>query len=667
MPEKYRKGTKMKQQYPATPLVVHDPYFSVWSFHNEINGGLTGHWTGTSQNLYGEARIDGAIYSFCGGSADEKMEQISLEVRPLTTRAVLRAKQVELTLEFMTPALPDQLEVMARPLTYVSIRVVSLDGTEHEVALSFEMPSILAVDVPPDKVFWGRSMHSMFDLAWFASARQEPLSKAGDNLRIDYGKAVLAVPHEIEHRLYLGGWQKSRARFHADGTYPGEDDFAMPASAARHMPAASVCFPLGSVGGAAKKVWFALAYDDNNASIEFLGTKLAGYWTKECRTFAGMLTRAYEQYDSLREKCAAFDESFLRELETAGGALYAKLGALSYRQAIGAHKMVLAPDCKTPFFFSKENFSNGCIGTVDVTYPSAPLFLAKMPELLEGMLLPILEYAASPRWKFPFAPHDLGTYPLADGQIYGGGEETADDQMPVEECGNMLILVCALAIHAKRFELFRNYLPLMKLWCNYLEKSGFDPEHQLCTDDFAGKLAHNTNLSIKALVALAAAGKVFAALGETEDAARCSQAAKSSAVRWRKEAFAGDHYSLAFDRKDTWSMKYNLVWDRLLNLDLFPAEVAETEMAFYRRHMQKYGLPLDSRRTYTKLDWLVWCACLTGKREDFDALLAPVGKFLEETGSRVPLTDWYETTDAQKVGFQARSVVGGIYLPLLMK
>jgi hypothetical protein len=137
------------------------------------------------------------------------------------------------------------------------------------------------------------------------------------------------------------------------------------------------------------------------------------------------------------------------------------------------------------------------------------------------------------------------------------------------------------------------------------------------------------------------------------------------AGRWARMADDGDHYRLAFDKPGTWSQKYNLVWDRLLGLDLFPAEVARRELAFYKRKQNRYGLPLDSRETYTKLDWVVWTATLAESQEDFKAFVLPAYRFADETPDRVPLTDWYGTLDGKQRGFQARSVVGGVYVKML--
>ena len=280
---------------------------------------------------------------------------------------------------------------------------------------------------------------------------------------------------------------------------------------------------------------------------------------------------------------------------------------------------------------------------------------------------PPLIYSTSPRWKFPFAPHDVGTYPQANGQVYGGGESSTNeaDMMPVEESANMILLCAAIAKMEGNAEFSAPWWPQLTRWEAYLEKYGEDPENQLCTDDFMGHLAHNANLSVKAILAIAAYGELCRMRGDAAAAMKFKSLAREYAQHWMKVAADGDHYRIAFDKPNTWSQKYNLVWDKLLGLDVFPAEVAKREIAFYKTRLERYGLPLDSRTKLTKSDWCLWTATMADNRADFDAIVSPIHDYLNDTTARLPFVDSYVTDNAKSDGMRARPVIGGVFIKML--
>jgi hypothetical protein len=431
----------------------------------------------------------------------------------------------------------------------------------------------------------------------------------------------------------------------------------MPRAVNDEQPVMAFVFDLGNVSSQPVSRQVLVAYDELYA-IKYFGQKLPPYWRRNGATAAQMLQRAAKDYPRLAAQCAEFDAELLADATQAGGANYAYLCALAYRQCLAA--CGLAADRKgQPLFFTKENTSNGDIATVDVIFPMAPQLLLLSPTLAKASVVPILSYAASWHWKFPNAPHDLGTYPIARGTDDGG------EGMPVEESGNMLILCDAIAQADGNAKFVAPWWDKLTQWAQYLERYGLDPENQLCTDDFMGHLAHNANLSVKAILGLAAYGDLCRLRGDAVTARKYQELAKADAAHWVNVAAEDDHFRLAFDRTNTWSQKYNLVWDRILGLHIFPPEVARKEVAHYTAVMQKYGVPLDSRTRLTKTDWTLWSATLAENQRDFEALIAPICDYLNQTTARDPMADSYETDKVRSGGMHARPVVGGVFIKML--
>lgn len=656
---------------PAVPLVVHDPYTSIWSFADTLTEQWCCHWTGRQRTMSGLLLVDGKLYRFIGPGelGGEVMKQVGCNVYPTRTIYEYEGGGIKLYLKFTTPMLTEDFRWLSVPCTFVEFELVSMDGKEHTTTMYFDIGTDWCVNVEKQVVQWERLKSPGGLVLLKAGTVEQPiLEKSGDNIRIDWGYVYLAYQMSgtsqttqmsiVERNIAIETFSKS-------AVLSDKDDAGSPRAVEDRPVALALAIPFHIPSQGSKSKYIVVAYDDIY-SIEFMHEKLRPwYWKEYGDNFASLLDTVYQEYSAIKQKCEEWDTFLLNEAIKTAGPEFSALIGLTYRHVFGSGKIVVGKD-NTPWFFHKECFSNGCIATVDVAYPASPFFALFTPSLLKGMLEPVYLYAKMPEWIYEFAPHDVGTYPKANGQVYGKEKDgfKLESQMPVEECGNMILATALYSEITGKIDYAREHWELIEQWANYLKVHGKDPENQLCTDDFAGHLAHNTNLSLKAIVALGAFAKMckqrhLANAGEWESLA------KDMAKDWMERAKDGDHFRLTFDKPGTWSMKYNLVWDKILGLNLFPPEVAKMEMEYYKSRQNKYGLPLDIRKDYTKTDWLVWCATLTNNKDDFNVLFQPLFRFINETSDRIPLTDWYDTKTGKCVGFRARPVIGGVYIPFL--
>ena len=553
---------------PAAPLVTWDPFLSIWSKADHLTDTTTQHWTTRDQPLVSLIRIDGKAYRIMGDTPASvpALPQTGLRVLPTRTIYQFANGNVHVALTFTTAILPSDFDALSRPLSYLTWDVSSTDGKTHAVSIYDSIGGLLSVNSPDEAVTWRRQAFGPLTALSIGTQKQNILGLAGDDATADWGYAYLAAS-TAQSRAAIGASDTLTGAFVDSGVLPAKDETRQPRPANDAAPTLAVTFDLGKVGSAPVSRHATVAYDEIYA-INFFREKLRPYWRRNGGTPATLLPAAEKDYPRLTKACAAFDTELMADMTKAGGDKYAQMAALAYRQCFAANGLA-ADRTGQPLFFPKENSSNGDIGTVDILFPMAPQWLFLSPTLMKAALVPVLNYGSSERWKFPNSPHDLGTYPIARGTDDGG------EQMPVEESGNMLLLCDAVAKTDGNADFVTPWWPTLTKWAAYLVQYGLDPEEQLCTDDFMGHLAHNSNLSLKAILALAAYGDLCQMRGDTAGAEKYAKLAKDDAAHWIEVADAGDHSLLAFDKPNTWSLKYNLVWDQVLGLNVFPSHRGE--------------------------------------------------------------------------------------------
>lgn len=650
---------------PSYPLFVNDPNFSLWSSCEILNSVNVKSWWGETKKIYGTLKTQEGTFCFLGNAAEDfansdvkNAEQIAVSITAFSTDYIFKAGKVKLKIRFVSPILPNDFDLISLPVCYMEYEVEG-DGF---MELSFFVNRAIAYNdiaqTVDKRVKCGVLRGENYETAFIGLSRQMPLSTCNDLIGADWGYYYLTG--ESAYALD----ESSLAVYLACGN--------------KNVSVNGVERYIGSINRATSGR-IMMAYDDL-VSIEYFGEYLKGYYL-ENHTIAEALEFTFKNAGTINAKLQEFDEKLQKKAKNLG-AEYLNVLYASLRQSIAAHKLVKDKDGNI-LFLSKECNSNGCIGTVDVSYPSMPLFLLYNPELVKGMLRPIFKFARMPVWTYDFAPHDVGTYPSCCGQVYGlkSGAFSERDysvsthypvyslpanfdaydfnmQMPVEECANVLIMLLAIYRKDGDISFFADNQDLCSKWVEYLVKYGLRPENQLCTDDFAGHLKNNLNLSIKAIVGLAAYAELS---GET----RYRKTAEGYAKEIMQFVSKFAHSPLTWDSgEETFSLKYNLAYDKILGLGLFPQSFLEKEIDFYLTKATEYAVPLDNRNTYAKSDWLMWVAALTDDIDKKKQFITLLDNYLKKVADRNPFPDWYDSNTGKRYWFRNRTVQGGCFILL---
>ena len=670
---------------PATPLVVRSPYISTWLASSLLPGTWPTFWNGNIKAITGIARIDGNAYIFMGAPGNigptQMMKQTNLTVTPTKSIFTLQGGGVTLVVTFLSPVEANDIQKLSVPLSYIFARAQSNDGKSHAVSLYFDISGEWAHGDSNALINWGSTQvphaNGNGNITTFTVTPNSPQVLAEVNDYPSWGTVVWATHNQLNLSIQSGQDTVVRSQFVSQGQLNNSMDPDMPRAINNRWPVFAFDFNLGSITTPPpdQQVTLVLGHVREPA-VSYLGTAVPPLWQSYWPTWQQMLVATYDGAQGALASSSSLDAMIMADADKAGGTNYAALCALALRQAFGGVELV--GTSKQPWYFLKEISSDGNVSTIDVVYPSFPVFYYLNPYLLSLLLEPILHYAESGLWPRTFCVHDLGShYPNASGHNDGGGEN-----MPVEETANMLIMAASYAQQAGSAAtgFINAHYKIFKQWADYLNApnggnpsrpNALDPLLQNQTDDFTGFIAHSTNLALKGIIAIGAMGVIAGIAGNQSDQKFYSSTAVNLISQWAQlgQDPSQQHLDISYNESDTppgtgpgtYSLKYNAFPDKLLGLNLVPTSVSQEEAAWYSQFENAFGVPLDTRHTYTKADWELWTAASTDVTSLRQYFINALYNFANTSASRVPFTDWYDTISDQQVGFQARPVMGGLF------
>ncbi|KAJ7068407.1 DUF1793-domain-containing protein [Mycena amicta] len=661
----------------SIPLAVRTPYLSTWLPQGAgaaLNDVWPTFWTGQITGWAGFVKVDGVAYSFLGASSVpatfNKAVQKSFKFTSTQSIFVLSAGAVDITVTFLSPVEATDLLKQSIPFSYLAVSAASTDGNAHTVQVYSDISAEWVSGDNSLLVNWNSTTTGSILTHQVQLQSQTVFGEVNDHTQ--YGSAFYSTPNTAGATYQTGADVTVRAQFINNGKLANTLDTNFRAIS-NNWPVFGLAHDLGSVTTATVPVLFSVGHVRDPA-IQYIvaGGALqsrSSYFFSQFSTAADVISSFLCDYTAALWRANIFDTKVQSDA-AAISTDYAGVVAISIRQSLAANEITVSKTSTGAFntsdviVFMKEISSDGNVNTVDVIFPAWPIFLYTNPKLGKFLLEGLFRYQASGQYPNKWSVHDLGSsYPKALGHNDGG-----DEAMPVEESGNMIIMALSYAQKTGDISHLQQYSALLDQWTSFLVSDSLIPANQISTDDFAGSLANQTNLAIKGIVGIGAMGEIWNLLGDTDKGANYTSIAKSYVTQWQtlSASKTGAHLTLAYGNDASWGLSYNLWGDKLLKLGLFPESVYAEQTAWYAGHANAFGIPLDTRHTYTKSDWELYTASWVTTTAVRNLLITAVKNWVSDGQFNAPFGDLYDTVSgADAIGFKARPVVGG-HLALLV-
>ncbi|KAB8257047.1 hypothetical protein BDV32DRAFT_128063 [Aspergillus pseudonomiae] len=635
---------------PVLPLIVRNPYLSTW-FGNareapwskwpmfytgeEVGLSLMAHVpsTGTVYPLVGKPHEsltsnsdspEVAFPVYLGANYDASTTNLTYRI-DLDTSA---STPLEITISFLSPITPTSTLRQSIPASYVTIHVHGDVGVNIYMDVNGRWVSGDA----GSKITW---QYDGFDtkgskptLQRWRFKRETELLLSEIRDRAEWGTLHFTGPADVQFQS--GEALAVRRGFAAEGALRNENDGTFRAVGDREpIFAFSKSFtPSKKSGPASDSVTFTIALIQDPV-VQYASSRgltlMRPLWRSWFSNEEALLSFHYHDLANAGTLASDYSEQLAQDAYQSGAYDYVDIVALSARQVMGATTFAGTPE--NPILFLKEISSNGNFQTIDVIFPSFPFFLYTNPRWLAYLLEPLIEHMSSGQYPNKYAMHDLGThFPNATGHPDGN-----DEYMPVEECGNLLIMGLAV-VNSLRYSVDSaaasvwstrgtapqtpdknsGYFPLDNLqalggidkqdgrwgggaqgehlaekwvqrsykiwtqWTSYLVEFSLEPANQLSTDDFAGWLALQTNLALKGIIGINAMSKLAEVAGHKANASYYKNIADIYIAKWEEFGMSrdGTHAKLAYDWYGSWTTIYNLYADAQLCFHLEGTDVS---------------------------------------------------------------------------------------------